>query len=267
MPNLLWGGCMIRIALNSIACSFISLLSRLFFGATTIKDWKHYPNFSITLDTAITTSQLYVYDIQPDVKYARSDKGAVLGYIDGTGSIDLTSYVAHVTWEGTIIIWGPDADPDGMFCIVIPYNTQIQHLLIDSYDVSVVPMPDAAPTFGSTNVRWQPTDVPNHWIHLSPRVDIDVKFNTSTNYPYVDTCYFAQSIDRYDDKKYDAKFVVGPGGTSIENFQLNPVASPQINITEFNAQLDKAALLISMVKHKYIHETACLDNFRKSAIF
>ena len=258
---------MIRIALNSIACSFISLLSRLFFGATTIKDWKHNPNFSITLDTAITTSQLYAYDIQPGVKYARSDKGAVLGLIDGTGSIDLTSYVAHVTWEGTIIIWGPDADPDGMFCIVIPYNTQIQHLLIDSYDVSVVPMPDAAPTFGSTNVRWQPTDVPNHWIHLSPRVDIDVKFNTSTNYPYVDTCYFGAGIDRYDDKKYDPVFRKYGLTTELSTYRPLPITSPQINDTEFNAQLDKAALLISMVKHKYTHETACLDNFRKSAIF
>jgi len=257
---------MIKLALNSIACSFVSLLSRLFFGATTIYDWKHYPNYSISLGTAISTSQLYVYDIQPDVKYTRNEKGAILGYIDGTGSIDLTSYVAHVTWEGTIIIWGPDSDPAGMFCIVIPFNTQIQHLLIDTYDVEVVPMPQAAANFDTENVSWQPTDVPNHWTHLSPRVDIDVKYNTSTAYPYVDTCYFAQGVDRYDDKKYDAEFVVGRMGNAMDTYRLTPVVPPQIGDIDFEAQIDKAALLISMVKHKYTHETAKLNNFRKSAI-
>lgn len=258
----------IRLIFNSIISSAYSLFARLTqlsFVSTYVYDWKHYPNYAIELDTYTDiTAQLYVEDIQLGVKYVKNENGAALAYIDVNDDMDLTGFVAHVTWEGNIFVWGPDNDPDGIFCIVIPFNSYITNLTNNGLALTVEPVNSAAPIFASTNVRWNFIQAPNHWSFLTPRVDMDVKYNRSDNYPYVDTTYFALNISRYDDKRYEPEIVVGRGGNHLTSFRT--YSEPQVSNAEFDAQMDKAAWLLSVIKHKYNHEPNTLDAFRKSAI-
>ncbi len=217
-----------------------------------IVDWKHFPNVNIYLYNYVSTAnQFYAEDIQLDVKYTRNENGAILGYLDSNGFIDVTNYVAHVTLEGTIIIWGRDDDPYGIFCVVIPFNCILAGVYNGNY-LSVE---------ASSNTAWQPTDVPNHWFITSPTISIEVKYNRNDNYPYVDTTYLDHTASRYDDKRREPTAMVRTG-------EISPyiISSGRINSYEFNKQLDKAMLYISWLKYKYETYPLTLGNFRKSAV-
>lgn len=241
--------------INTIIGFFYSL-----FGSVTIEDWKHYPNYQITLDTDIPTSEIIsAYDVQPDVLIYRNDKGAILGYDNGSTQIDVTDWVGHVTLEGTIIIWGEDADTDGVPCIIFPYNTEIDHITADGEDLDITPIPSTSQMLGSTNVRWRYTDRPNYWFTDSPRISITVKYDTTADeMPYVDTTYWAQNTTRYDYK------TLMPEYWSYGS-ELNEIEVSSIKITdgELRSQIDLCAWLIGILKRKYTQETATLDSFRK----
>ena len=230
-----------------------------------VYDMLHFPNYSIYVYNEVsTTTQLYVEDVQPGVKYTRNRNGAILGYVGDDELIDVTNYVAHVTLEGTIIIWGRDDDPYGIFCVVIPFNTKLINVMpgVDTgVDLDVIPMPVSSQGFSSTDVRWQSTDVPGHWFISSPRVDIDVRWNRNDAYPYVVTTYHPQVTTRYEDKWFEPTFRAS--GTDIDSFRMRP---PQISSAEFSSCLDKAALYISWLKHKYDHEPLTFRNFRRTAV-
>lgn len=259
----------LRLLGNTIRCSILSLLTwisgPILHAGTYVYDWKHYPNYVIYVDDDIEIySQLYVEDVQLDVKYYINERGAVLGYIGDDGYIDLTSYIGHVTHEGTVIVWGPDDDPDGMWMVIWPFNTQITNLLVDdsmdnAFNVKVIPV-EGSQMFGSSNIRWQNTDRPNHWFFDRPRVTIDAKYNRDTDYPYTDTTYWNQTVSRYDDKKYDPTFVVH--GTEIDNF--NSIKPPVVSFNEFRQQVDRAAWVITLLKRKYDNEPSALDPYRRS---
>lgn len=255
----------IGLFVNSIQSAYYSFIGWFIpfvvSAGVYVYDHIHFPNYSIYIDGAISyTTQLYVEDIQLGVKYTRNRNGAILGYVGADELIDVTNYVAHVTLEGTIIIWSrdDDPDPDGMFCVIIPFNMQVQHLYPDGQELEVVPQPETAQKFTSTDIRWKSTDVPGHFFISSPRVNIDLKWNRDDNYPYVSTTYFPQVTSRFDDKRYEPEFRAS--GTDIDSFRLKP---PQIGSADFTAQMDLAALYISMIKHKFDVEPLTLKRYRR----
>ena len=239
------------------------------FGMVYLYDWKHYPFYSIMLyDTVPTSDQIYAQDVQLSVKIHQDEYGAVVGYVGVDELIDITDVIAHITLEGTIIVWGPDSDANGIWMVVFPYNTKISHVSVDTYPVDVAPMPEAKPTFGSTNVHWQNTDRPNHWFHIvgsgrvQSRVSVDAKYSVSIgddNIPYTDTTYWAQNISRYDHKRHSPKFVAS--GQTISPF--NTVKPPVVSSSELRHQIDRACWLITLLKRKYNYEPATFDNFRR----
>lgn len=256
----------IGLIFNSISSAihgFIGWFIPLVYSAGVyVYDMKHFPGYTINIYTPIPTdTQLYVEDIQLDVKYIRDRNGAILGYIGSDGLIDYTNYVAHVSLEGTIVVWTADFDPYGIACVVVPMNTKLIHVMIDGEDLDVIPQPESAQRFTSTDTRWQSTDVPGHWFIERPRVSIDVKYNRADNYPYVDTTYHAQVVSRYDEKWYMPKFVTR--GVTIDTFRLRP---PQITSSEFEAQLNLCSLYISWILHKNTHEPLKLNNFRRQSV-
>jgi hypothetical protein len=243
---------------NSIISSFHSALNgfwSLFYGVSAsvhIVDWKHYPHADIYLEHYVSTvGQLYAEDIQVGVKYTRNRNGAILGYLDDDALIDVTNYIAHVTLEGTIIIWGRDDDPYGIFCVVIPFNCTLAGV-IGNVTLSVE---------GSGTI-WQPTNVPNHWFMSSPKISIDVKWNRQDSFPYVDTTYTDKVASRYDDKWYEPTFILS--GSEVNSYTL---PSSRLNTGELNKQLDQAALYIGLLKYKYETYPLTLGNFRKSAVY
>jgi len=242
---------------------FINVIISYFyriFGVTELRDWKHYPNYAITLDDDIpTTGLLSAYDVQPDILIQESASGAILGYDAGAGAIDETDFMGHVTLEGTIIVWGDDDDVGGMPCVIFPYNTQINHITADTYDLEITPIPVASPTFTNGNVKWRYTDRPNYWFMDNPRISITVKYDTSDN-PYVDTTYWAVSVTRYDSKKQMPVYY--SYGTEIPTYKGQP--SSTITNSEYRSQIDLCAWLIGILKRKYTQETAKLNSFRKS---
>lgn len=249
--------------IKSLYYGFVGWFIPIIYSAGVyVYDMKHFPNYSIYIYTPIPTdTQLYVEDIQLGVKYIRNRNGAILGYVGDDELIDYTNYVAHVSLEGTIMIFGRDDDPYGILCVVVPFNAKLTHVMIDGEDLDVIPQPQSAQRFSGTDVRWQPTDVPGHWFIEKPRVSIDVKYNRADHYPYVDTTYHAQVVSRFDDKWFEPKFVCR--GVAIDSFRLKP---PQVSSSEFDAQLNLASLYISWILHKNTHEPLKLNNFRKQAV-
>ena len=246
---------MIKVVLNSILSHIYSL-----FGAVTLNDWKHYPSYAITLDDDIpTTGLLSVYDVQPDILIQESASGAILGYDAGDTTIDETDFMGHVTLEGTIIVWGDDDDVGGMPCVIFPYNTQINHITADTYDLEITPIPVASPTFTNGNVKWRYTDRPNYWFMDTPRISITVKYDTSDD-PYVDTTYWLENVTRYDSKKQLPVFY--SYGTEFPTY--SEYTSNNIPYAEYRSQIDLCAWLIGILKRKYTQETATLNSFRKS---
>lgn len=245
----------------SIGLLFNSIKSFI-YGLTAgvaIYDHKHFPNYLIYIDKEFSvTTQLYVEDIQLDVKYIRNANGAILGYIGDDGLIDKTNYVGHVTLEGSILIWTADFDPYGIALICIPFNTQVNHLLVDGQQLEVVPMPESAQNFSTTKTRWQGTSAPGHWFTESPRTGIEVKWNRSDRYPYCEHAYYLRNVSRYDDKWYLPKYVAN--GQTIEGFRSTP---PQVTAAEFSHALEQACFYISMIKNKNEHEPLTLSTFRK----
>ena len=254
---------MFRLAINSIIShimSWFSILPSQMLGAVYVYSWIHDPNYSVYLDTVIPiTDLIYARDVQPDVLIYRNDKGAVLGYDDGSGHILLTGMMGHVTLEGTIIIWGEDADIDGMFCVIFPYNTEIGHITSDTYNLSVLPIPTTAQTFGNPIVKWRYTDRPNYWFTDNPRVSITVVYDiTASHLPYVATTYWAQNTTRYDYKNLLPEY--HSNGSEIYKPSLPSIT---LNAGELKSQIDLCAWLIGILKRKYTQETGTLDNFRK----
>ena len=246
---------MIKVVLNSILSHLYSL-----FGAVTLNDWKFYPNYAITLDDDIpTTGLLSAYDVQPDILIVTDIRGAVLGYDAGDSTIDKTDFMGHVTLEGTIIVWGDDDDIGGMPCVIFPYDTQINHITADTYDLDITPIPVASPTFTNVNVKWRYTDRPNYWFMDTPRISITVKYDTLDD-PYVDTTYWSENITRYDSKKQLPMFY--SNGTELQTLTSKKI--PTINESEYKSQIDLCAWLIGILKRKYTQETATLNSFRKS---
>lgn len=246
---------MVKLILNAIS-SWIYCL----FGSVTLQDWKHYPNYEITLDDAIPTSGLIsAYDVQPTIIISQYDeRGAILGYDAGGGTIDATDFVGHVTPEGTIIVWGADADPGGIPCVIFPYNTEINHITADGYDVEVLPIPYQSSLFQGI-LKWRYTDRPNYWFCDDPRISITVKYDTSADkVPYVDTTYWMENVSRYDHKNYMPIYY--HYGTEMTTYQ----GSIKLTKHEYRSQIDLCAWLIGILKRKYTQETAKLDNFRKS---
>ena len=243
---------MIKLILNTITSFIYSL-----FGSVTLNDWKHYPNYEITLDDAVPTSNLIsAYDVQPTILIVDTADGAILGY-DSAGAIDTTDFVGHVTPEGTIIVWGDDADPAGIPCVIFPYNTEINHITADGSDLVVYPIQYQSDMFTS-NLKWRYTDRPNYWFSDNPRISITVKYDTSADkVPYVDTTYWGENVTRYDHKHYQA--MVYSNGEEYSGYN-----GQYIKPSEYKSQIDLCAWLIGILKRKYTQETATLNSFRKS---
>lgn len=245
---------MFRLLINSI----ISFVYNL-FGSVTIQDWKHYPNYEITLDDAIpTTNLIYAYDVQPDILINETSSGAILGYDAGGGTIDETDFVGHVTPEGTIIVWGDDTDPDGVPCVIFPYNTEINHITADGSNLEIYPIQYQSEIF-TNNIKWRYSDRPNSWFMDNPRISITIKYDTS-DAPYVDTTYWVTNVSRYDTKKQLPIYY--SYGTEIPTFKSQ--TDNILTNSEYRSQIDLCAWLIGILKRKYTQETATLNNFRKS---
>jgi hypothetical protein len=249
-----------RMAFNSVIALGYSLFSRIatLIGGVVIADWKHYPNYYITLDSYISYDQIFAYDVQQDVKVYQDEKGAVVGYIGSDTYIDVSDWMAHITLEGTIIVWGPANDPRGRLCIVSPLNTVINNLAVNGQSVEVVVIPPSAVTFTETNVRWNNSDYPNSWNIPSPPVNIQLHYDTESLMPYVTTHYFVQNVSRYDHPTYNCKYV--QNGIDIGIF--NSVSTIVSNST-LRMQIDKSCWLLSILKNKYTYEPVIFDLFRR----
>ncbi len=259
---------------NSLVSGYYSIISWFpthVFGSVKIYDWIHDPKYEMELSTTIPESALQIYarDVQANVKIYQDETGAVVGYIAADTYIDVTDVIAHVTLEGNIVIWGPDSDPLGIWCVIWPYNTQINHVLVDGSAVSVSTIPEASPSFDMTNTWWPVSDKPNHWVFVfqgvttsQADISIDVKYDTTANHiPYVDTTWWAQNVSRYDHKQYMPGFF--QNGTDIGVF--DSISPPKLSSSEHRRQIDRAAWVISVLKHKYSHEPTTFANFRRSA--
>jgi len=254
---------MFRVAFNSIIASSYSLfarLSQLIYGAI-ISDWKMFPIYYIVLDSCISYDQISACQVQPDVKIYQDEKGAVIGYIGDDGYINTDDWCAHITLEGSIIIFGPADDPYGRICIISPLNTVINNLSVNGQSIEVVVIPPSAVDFTEFNVRWTNSSYPNSWFVPSPPVSIQLHYDDS-NEPYVTTHYFVQNVARYDMARYNCKYV--QNGVEIGTFNSVPTI---VSNSTLRMQIDKACWLLSIIKHKAEneYEPSAFYLFRKSS--